>query len=280
MTFPPSPPSNIIKHFIVNMKGTANEQKLPHNRRECLDYRYKEDSSNDNAKFCSLCYCYVCDKPATECEDWFMGNNGVCSEVSSSANANANANDDDGGGKAKTGDTTTTSDGNNSSAPHKNHCNATDKGSQKLLWSNMRTAIKKGRDPAQVTNSHMPEADEGEEDGPFGNSHSLQQFLANYMPGVGHQGRARHRNHATARGGARQRHSYAPSTASASATNRSVYGSTTYEGAQSRSSSAPPRRRRRQQSGGNGNDSGSKRPAPHDHRARIRTQEMLEDLYG
>ena len=261
------------------MKGTANEQKLPHNRRECLDFRYKEDSSNDNAKFCSLCYCYVCDKPATECEDWFMGNNGVCSEVSSSANANED-DDDDGGGKAKTGDTTTTSDGNNSSAPHKNHCNATDKGSQKLLWSNMRTAIKKGRDPAQVTNSHMPEADEGEEDSPFGNSHSLQQFLANY--GVGHQGQARHRNNATARGGARQRHSYAPGTTSASATNRSVYGSTTYEGAQSRSSSAPPRRRRKQQSGGNGNgnDSGSKRPAPHDHRARIRTQEMLEDLYG
>lgn len=254
----------------LEVVGTHNEQKLPHLRIHCLDFRYKENnattttsSTNDNAKFCSLCYCYVCDKPALECENWFMGEKGICSDVS---------NDDDGGGKAKSNDTESNT-ATNATAPHNNHCNATDKGGQKHLWKNMRTAIKDGKDPSNVSSSYQASDDEGNYGG-FSHP-SLQQFMANYM-GAGGGGAARYRNHATSRGGARQRRSHDGSTSATSATN-STYGSTTYSAAASRSRSAPPRRRRQNQSGSSGSN---KRPAPHDHRARIRTQQMLEDLYG
>ena len=136
----------------LEIMGTTNEQKFPHNRKECLDYRYNVNSTstttgdNPNAKFCSLCYCYVCDKKASECENWYLGEKGICTEITAD-----NDNNDDGGGKVKSNST------ENATAPHNNHCNASDKGDQKYLWQNMRNAVKNGRDPSKVTNTYMPE---------------------------------------------------------------------------------------------------------------------------
>jgi len=237
----------------LEIMGTTNEQKFPHNRKECLDYRYNANSTstttgdNPNAKFCSLCYCYVCDKKASECENWYLGEKGICTEIT--------ADNDDGGGKVKKSNAK-----ENATAPHNNHCNAQDKGDQKYLWQNMRNAVKNGRDPSKVTNSYMPE--------PATLPDPLQQYMANYSTSHTSAG---HRNHATSRG----RHSHGGGAATAtSTTGGGTYGSTTYAAARSRSAPPPPRRRRREGS------SGTKRPAQADHRARIRTQQMLEDLYG
>ena len=242
----------------LEIMGTTNEQKFPHNRKECLDYRYNANSTstttgdNPNAKFCSLCYCYVCDKKASECENWYLGEKGICTEITAD---NDSSNKD---GKVKSNST------ENATAPHNNHCNAQDKGDQKYLWQNMRNAVKNGRDPSKVTNSYMPE--------PATLPDPIQQYMANYSTSHG----AGQRNHATNRGGARQRHSHGGGAAAmaSSTTGGGTYGSTTYAAARSRSAPPPPRRRRRE------GTSGTKRPAQADHRARIRTQQMLEDLYG
>ena len=63
--------------------GSTNTMVLPHNRQDCLLCRYRPDASSDEDKrehrlFCRLCYCYVCDKPAIECIDWFEGEKGEC----------------------------------------------------------------------------------------------------------------------------------------------------------------------------------------------------------
>jgi len=235
--------------------GTTNEQKFPHNRKECLDYRYNANSTstttgdNPNAKFCSLCYCYVCDKKASECENWYLGEKGICTEITAD---NDSSNKDDGKVKSNTTE--------NATAPHNNHCNAQDKGDQKYLWQNMRNAVKNGRDPSKVTNSYMPE--------PATLPDPLQQYMANYSTSHG----AGRRNHATSRG--RHSHGGGAAAMASSTTGGGAYGSTTYAAARSRSAPPPPRRRRREGS------SGTKRPAQADHRARIRTQQMLEDLYG
>mmetsp|Transcript_21512 Transcript_21512/g.46753 ORF Transcript_21512/g.46753 Transcript_21512/m.46753 type:complete len:385 (-) Transcript_21512:260-1414(-) len=268
----------------LEIVGTQNEQKLPHIRHDCLEFRYKANcngagggssvngtSSNDaNAKFCRLCYCYVCDKPASECDSWFMGERGICSNTAATDADNTD-------GKAKDD-----GDNNNNTEPHKNHCNASDKGSQSQLWKNMRKAIKDGKDPSQVSNNREAAAVESTDN----MQQYMQQYLANYSNLVSGAGpRQRNRIHATARGGARQMGSSNDDDSifggGASASNGSAYGSTTYAAAAAASAPRGGRSRStgRQRSRSSGGGSGSKRPAPHDHRARIRTQQMLEDLY-
>mmetsp|Transcript_14234 Transcript_14234/g.23209 ORF Transcript_14234/g.23209 Transcript_14234/m.23209 type:complete len:225 (-) Transcript_14234:773-1447(-) len=74
----------------LQIVGTANEQRFPHSRQDCLEFRYvantaaggSSNNANPNAKFCKLCYCYVCDKPASECDNWVAGERGVCSDAS------------------------------------------------------------------------------------------------------------------------------------------------------------------------------------------------------
>eukprot|EP00578_Thalassiosira_sp_NH16_P016082 CAMPEP_0181119588 /NCGR_PEP_ID=MMETSP1071-20121207/23682_1 /TAXON_ID=35127 /ORGANISM="Thalassiosira sp., Strain NH16" /LENGTH=394 /DNA_ID=CAMNT_0023204145 /DNA_START=15 /DNA_END=1199 /DNA_ORIENTATION=- len=283
----------------LEVVGTHNEQKLPHNRQDCLEFRYNAGISgngrssgiNDNSKFCKLCFCYVCDKPAAECANWFRGKKGICHVAAAADGKTGSAEGKD--GKAK-------NDGekNSLAAQHNNHCDATDKGAQSQLWKNMRNSIKGGRDPSQVTNASEP-LHRGLD--------GMQLFMANYVPppnpfgpgglssaftatgGASSRSRQRHRIHATARGGARQRRSYDDDDSilrggSSSASNGGMYGSTTYAAAaRSRSAGASAResgRRRNRPSSGSGNGSGKKRSAPHDHRARIRTQQMLEDLYN
>ena len=58
-----------------------NQQLLPHMRQHCTEHLFVQDrvytsgrsSSDDgtnNTTFCKLCFCYVCDKVASECEKW------------------------------------------------------------------------------------------------------------------------------------------------------------------------------------------------------------------
>lgn len=270
----------------LQIVGTANEQRFPHSRQDCLEFRYTADNDNhSNAQFCKLCYCYVCDKPASECDNWFRGEKGVCSDAAATT--------DDMERKAVSG-----SNNNKSNPePYKNHCHATDRGSQ--LWKNMRQAVKDGRDPSQVF-----EREEGTAGGIWSGhiattatTQRMEALYASLYGGVppamvaraASRGRARHRIPATARGGARQRRSVGDGRMSSSPSGSGVYGSVAYAAAsgqaspsgrsRSRSANAAAaaaaggRRRNRPSS------ASQQRPAPHDHRRRIRTQQLLEDLY-
>ena len=59
-----------------------------------------------NSKYCSLCYCYVCDGPASECKAWSSTENPKGFTV--------------------------------------NHCNASDKGLTSSVWKSMRDKVKRG----------------------------------------------------------------------------------------------------------------------------------------
>ncbi|KAL3808865.1 hypothetical protein ACHAXA_004152 [Cyclostephanos tholiformis] len=301
--------------------GTHNEQRLPHNRQDCLDCRYVDvDRGNnnrdggdddDNARYCELCYCYVCDAPASECIDWFMGRRGTGdgrpvpsttadeNDINAIASASTSTKDDDydtpapppppssspsdvlgndGGGHSgkMAGDAVV--NGNNDEKvdtterrlllqPHRNHCHATNRGTKGAFWRNMRAAVKDGRDPSLVPSESSTSYASNDDDG-------LGLWMANYVsvPSFGVMAaalvsRPRIFPHWNIRrvGG----------------DDGGVYGSTTLEAAAAATASvaptAPARGRRRTGGGGRG---GNKRPALHDHRDRIRTQRMLEDLYG
>ncbi|KAL3761731.1 hypothetical protein ACHAWU_001247 [Discostella pseudostelligera] len=348
----------------LEIVGTHNEQRLPHNRQDCLDYRFCASTStnsnsnvqsDNNSNFCSLCYCYVCDKPASECNNWVNGTKGVCSDIAAAAAA-------DGGGKKGSSANTNSTNATNQQ-PHMNHCNATNKGSQSTLWKNMRNAIKKGKDPSKVSASH--DESYNPHDAP---NASLQRYLQNYgvyMPSGGgplhrsdqhyqvraanHAAASQHTmnpyaaamlasatsanqamlmaamNHALSRGppplgttvpparssgsgrGGRRTYTIRSGSAAAAAAMSAAVAAAIASGSSSAASSAArsssrgrsrsrstssaaatiaaaasaasSRRRNRPESGGE-DSNGNKRPAPHDHQARMRTQQMLEDLYG
>lgn len=74
----------------VMLVGTANESRLPHMRQHCPDNKFVQDvvslnrrfdrtteqimtlneGQHGNPKCCDLCYCFVCDKKASECTSW------------------------------------------------------------------------------------------------------------------------------------------------------------------------------------------------------------------
>ena len=288
--------------------GTANETKLPHNRQDCLAFRYKTSNNNnnpngssicaettsENAKFCALCYCYVCDKPAAECESWYLGQKGVSEDSKQSASSD-NTND-------------------SSLKHHQNHCNAVDKGSMKNLWKNMRTALKNGQDPSTVSTAAPPSSSADD---------SLSQFFARYTAPpaaaaassstmaaaasamtaalaehIRRRERHRYRAHATGRGGAHQRRSSSSSRGEGRGNSSSIYGSVAMEAANnmdftaattSSSSSSSSRRsgtsrqerrRRRPTTTGGNNNNNEQRSRHSNHRDRMRTQAILEDLYS
>lgn len=296
--------------------GTANETKLPHNRQDCLEFRYNNNSSNTtnsslccadttvvNAKFCQLCYCYVCDKPASECDNWYLGKKGVIYQ------------DGDGGPPQdkdqKQSSKTTEENTTTTLRLYKNHCNATDKGSMKNYYKNMRIAIKNGQDPSAVTGNATTTNPEDD---------SLAQYLARYtVPTTTaaastttnvnamlsnmaeelrqrQRERHRYRAHATGRGGAHQRRT-AHHGGGGGENYSSVYGSVSMDAANamdfsstittssSRSSNRAPRRQERRRrtrptttaGGSNGNEQRSRHS---NHRDRMRTQAILEDLYS
>ena len=75
----------------IELVGTTNETRLPHARQYCPDNKfipgveYKKyhgtlefshiipEAEKWNPKYCDLCYCYVCDKPAKGCTSWTAG---------------------------------------------------------------------------------------------------------------------------------------------------------------------------------------------------------------
>jgi hypothetical protein len=72
----------------VELVGTVNETRLPHMRQHCTVHPFNPSaalSSSNNMEFCDLCYCYVCDKPAKECTQWFVANH--CMATNSGPNA-------------------------------------------------------------------------------------------------------------------------------------------------------------------------------------------------
>eukprot|EP00984_Skeletonema_dohrnii_P010724 scaffold4208_cov116-Skeletonema_dohrnii-CCMP3373.AAC.3 len=276
--------------------GTANETKLPHNRQDCLTFRYNNNNTSngtsccaettmENAKFCQLCYCYVCDKPASECTSWYLGEKGAVHE-----DGNGGPPEDTKQSSSKTDDT----EENTSLQQYNNHCNATDKGAAKNLWKNMRTAIKNGRDPSAVTASAA--ASNPDE--------SFAQYLARYtVPGSAvstaesaaaalaeqlrqrQRERHRYRAHATGRGGAHQRRTAARDGGEENYS--SIYGSVSMDAANamdfsytttttSRRSRAPRQERRTRPAGSNN----EQRSRHSNHRDRMRTQAILEDLYS
>ena len=52
---------------IVGSKGDNPLIDFPHLREHCLCHPF---AKTDHAAFCKMCFCYVCDKPASECTDW------------------------------------------------------------------------------------------------------------------------------------------------------------------------------------------------------------------
>jgi len=66
----------------IQIVGGMNIVNLPHSRQHCTHCKfdptrfdgrllYKRETIDKNKEVCSQCYCYVCDKPAKECQSWF-----------------------------------------------------------------------------------------------------------------------------------------------------------------------------------------------------------------
>jgi len=74
----------------IHLLGTKNAQNLPHRRPHCTQCPYvaqvlgvvedehseprssstASNTKTSNASYCSRCYCYVCDVPVSECQEW------------------------------------------------------------------------------------------------------------------------------------------------------------------------------------------------------------------
>ena len=125
----------------LKLVGESNVTRLPHNRQDCLECRYLPGGDAlANASFCHLCYCFVCDNLASKCENWIHGGKGT-------ANGNANTLNgiNDRNANAKRNCCMTAEERS------KNHCNATDKGYEGSVWKEMRRITKNGGNPATVT---------------------------------------------------------------------------------------------------------------------------------
>ena len=64
---------------------------LPHCRADCPIYKYTPTENvkigpyEDNEKFCEKCFCYVCDKKASDCPSWNLTREPHCNANSKAA---------------------------------------------------------------------------------------------------------------------------------------------------------------------------------------------------
>ncbi|XP_019616372.1 PREDICTED: uncharacterized protein LOC109463918 isoform X1 [Branchiostoma belcheri] len=56
--------------FVVTYFKPSDTIKYPHAREDCMVHKFQSGTSVSNATFCDSCYCYVCDIPAKECQQW------------------------------------------------------------------------------------------------------------------------------------------------------------------------------------------------------------------
>eukprot|EP00970_Alexandrium_tamarense_P005793 scaffold944_cov115-Alexandrium_tamarense.AAC.14 len=250
----------------LQIVGQANVTNLPHNRQDCLVCRFKS-APGTNGQKPNLYYAsggvteeavggmsgdngfYVCDGLASDCTSWINGGKGTYGTADSTTTSAAAAAASGGGGGDGTGSgavrSAASSVTTNNNAPHKNHCQATDRGPNKHFWKNMRTAIKEGRDPA-TANSTVARFSPGR--GSAATAAASSAMIYREMMRQSHE-EARASLQQSRLSGGRRRRSDPPPAAAA----------------------AVPRRRNR--------PANSRRSSPHDHQQRIRTQAMLEELY-
>lgn len=66
----------------IQVVGTVGHVRLPHLRQDCTEsiFKVSDAVAAGNSECCDLCYCYVCDKPASECSQWtvVMGKGSHC----------------------------------------------------------------------------------------------------------------------------------------------------------------------------------------------------------
>eukprot|EP00569_Conticribra_weissflogii_P004997 CAMPEP_0171337476 /NCGR_PEP_ID=MMETSP0878-20121228/6704_1 /TAXON_ID=67004 /ORGANISM="Thalassiosira weissflogii, Strain CCMP1336" /LENGTH=422 /DNA_ID=CAMNT_0011839099 /DNA_START=149 /DNA_END=1417 /DNA_ORIENTATION=+ len=187
----------------------ANVTRLPHNRRDCLEFRFVPGGdASRNCGFCSLCYCYVCDVLAGECESWANGKKGRAAgnendNVYEEGGENRNSEEQLHDGESSSEGATLTSAAasavaasatsataviaaaalcNNSpnelngNDPCKNHCMATDRGPSKHIWKLLRQAKKNGGDISSLTSARKSQATTAS----TGTMDSLRTFQENY----------------------------------------------------------------------------------------------------
>ncbi|XP_066267624.1 uncharacterized protein [Branchiostoma lanceolatum] len=68
--------------FVVTYFKPSDTIKYPHAREDCRAHKFNStipsqpyggNSKQENTTFCDSCYCYVCDIPAKECQQWIQG---------------------------------------------------------------------------------------------------------------------------------------------------------------------------------------------------------------
>lgn len=54
----------------IAIVGTKNHVDLVHMRQHCVEFPFRTGSNHGNSRFCTGCFCYVCDVKAVECPSW------------------------------------------------------------------------------------------------------------------------------------------------------------------------------------------------------------------
>lgn len=192
----------------LEVVGEANVTRLPHNRQDCLEFRFVPGGdASRNCGFCSLCYCYVCDVLASECESWANGkqgraagneNDNVYAEGGENKNSEEQLHDGENSSEGATltsaaasaveasalsatavvaaASRNNTSNELNGNDPCKNHCLATDRGPSKHIWKLLRQAKKNGGDISSLSSARKFQATTAS----TGTIDSLRIFQENY----------------------------------------------------------------------------------------------------
>ena len=75
----------------LEVVSVTRADPLPHIRADCASKPYKPTDNvkigpfMKNAEYCEKCFCYICDKPAKECENWAKDREPHCNANSKEA---------------------------------------------------------------------------------------------------------------------------------------------------------------------------------------------------